>query len=282
MSSLDNLTIIASSNEFCASCGGGNCGGASTSSSWTVDIRCLPALLGVVGALPVCERERTEREECVEDGCEGVVRWRRGVDGPAPGVGARGRGSAASRAAATSARREDARGVAEEGKGFTGEESLRRLEGVAVTSNSSSSSSSSGIGPSNATLRLCVGVLVGVRPTLGARSADLVGDRLTEREGTGMGGGRIAAETFVGDTGIAAAGGGFAVYVPVLIAAISSCMLFETSLHTSWSASVSSSNWSRGIAYLSASVGGLTFLFCHSHVTPNRQARYKRRTNALP
>ncbi|KAJ3536711.1 hypothetical protein NM688_g6799 [Phlebia brevispora] len=32
MSSLDNFTIIASSNEFCPSCGGGNCGGASTSS----------------------------------------------------------------------------------------------------------------------------------------------------------------------------------------------------------------------------------------------------------
>ena len=32
MSSLENLTIIASSNEFCASCGGANCGGASPSS----------------------------------------------------------------------------------------------------------------------------------------------------------------------------------------------------------------------------------------------------------
>ena len=31
MSSLDNLTLIASSNEFCASCGGANCGGASSS-----------------------------------------------------------------------------------------------------------------------------------------------------------------------------------------------------------------------------------------------------------
>ena len=39
MSSLDNFTIIASSNEFCPSCGGGGCGDASTS-----DFTCLSHL----------------------------------------------------------------------------------------------------------------------------------------------------------------------------------------------------------------------------------------------
>lgn len=128
-----------------------------------------------------------------------------------------GRGSAASREAAASARREDTSGV----PGLTGEESLRRFEGVAVASNSSSSSSS-GIGPSNATLRLCVGVLVGVRPTLGARRADLDGERLTEREGAGMGGGRVAVETFMGDAGMVVVGGALGAYVPAFIAAMSS------------------------------------------------------------
>ncbi len=52
---------------------------------------------------------------------------------------------------------------------------------------------------------------------------------------------------------------------------MSSCTFFTTSLHTSCNASVSSSNWSRGIPYLSTSVGGLTFLFWQSQVTPHRQ-----------
>ena len=77
------------------------------------------------------------------------------------------------------------------------EENFCFLEGVASALNSSSSSSA--IGPSNATLRLWVGVFVGVKPALGARRADLDGERLSEREGGAMGGGRVAAERFVGD-----------------------------------------------------------------------------------
>ena len=72
-------------------------------------------------------------------------------------------------------------------RALMGEENFCRFEGVASASNSSSSSS--GMGPSNATLRLWLGVFVGERSALGARRADLDGDRVREREGVSAGGG---------------------------------------------------------------------------------------------
>ncbi len=195
-------------------------------------------LLGVEGALPACEREeRTERFECAEEGSDGMVRGRRGVEGPAAPKGEDS--SSATRAASTAAIREDERGVAV--RGLMGEENFCRLEGVASASNSSSSSS---MGPSNATLRLWLGVFVGERSALGARRDDLDGERKREREGVGAGGGSgggivasLVVRGFAGETVGALEG-----LPPALSEAMSSLIDFSTPLHTSCSASVISSN----------------------------------------